>query len=147
MNLLRCLLLSCALGLAPAAAKEPPPAALMGAFPGASALATFADCVNYLEAWLGPDIPDWVVHASVCTWSARKPLYDGSGQPVPGADGQQACGQIAQSGRIFYPPAWRMPFQRNLPLVVYPHFTALRKRSVPSALSWRSTIIWVAMPA
>ena len=128
------ILLSTSLGLAPvlAAGAPAPPQAFMGAFPGTSALATFADCVNYLEARLGPDLPDWVVHSTVYTYTARKPLYDDQGRAVPGAGGRQACGHVRQSGRIFYPPTWRVPFQRNLPLVVYPHFTAVRKKSVPS---------------
>ena len=134
MNSWKSLRLIATLTLAPilAAATAPPPESLMGAFPGSSALATFADCVNALEAWAGPEIPDWVVHSAVYRYSARKPRFDAAGQPVLGPDGQQACDRVPQTGRIFYPPTWRMPFQRRLPLVVYPHFTAVRKRSVPS---------------
>jgi hypothetical protein len=133
--------LALALGLGsawvPALAQLPPgrpvpPQAYLGAFPGPSALATFANCVNYLEAWLGPELPDWVVHSSVFTYTARKPLFDGAGRALLGLDGRQACAPSLQSGRIFYPPTWRLPFQRALPLVVYPHFTAPRKQSAPS---------------
>jgi hypothetical protein len=135
MKSLKILSLAAALGLAPLMALAAPasPQSFMKACPGTSALATFADCVNYLEARLGPEIPDWVVHSTTYSYWARKPLYDAAGRAVPGPDGQQACGRIPQSGRIFYPPTWRLPFQRDLPLVVYPHFTALRKLSVPSA--------------
>ena len=134
MNSWKSLSLAAALAGAPVrgSAPPPPPQSFMGAFPGTSALATFADCVNALEAWAGPEIPDWLVHSSVYRYAARRPLFDAAGRPVAGPDGQQACGQVLQSGRIFYPPTWRMPFQRRLPLVVYPHFTSVRKRSVPS---------------
>jgi len=109
-----------------------PPQAFLAAFPGPSVLATFANCVNYLEAWAGPELPDWVVHSSVFTYTARQPRFDAGGRPVLGLDGRQATVPSPQSGRIFYPPTWRLPFQRALPLVVYPHFTAPRKLSAPS---------------
>ena len=131
-------------------AAEPPAPAPVPAqaqalvFPGTSALATFADCVNRVEAWVGPELPDWVVHSAVYTYLARKPLYDASGRPVPGPDGEQACSQVRQSGRIFYPPTWRLPFGRQLPLVVYDHFTSVRKQSVPSAFGGHEWIFGAA---
>jgi hypothetical protein len=133
MSLLRFFLL-CAALVAPAAAAGPPapPQPSLRAFPGTSCLASFADCVNYLEAWAGPRVPDWVVHSAVYSYRARKPVFDAWGQPVAGADGGQACILTPQSGRIFYPPAWRVVPGARLPLVVYPHFTSVRKRSVPS---------------
>lgn len=133
--MLRCPSLILALALAPAAlALSPldPPPSFLRAFPGTSVLATFADCENAIEAWAGARVPDGVVHSAPYTYTARKPLYDPAGNPVYEKDGRQACQWIPQSGRIFYPPTWRVPFRRDLPLVVYPHFTSVRKKSVPS---------------
>jgi hypothetical protein len=116
----------------------------MRAFPGTSALATFSDCLNYLEGWLGPELPDWVVHSSSFTYSARKPLFDAQGLPVMGLDGRQACAQVPQSGRIFYPPTWRVPFRRTLPVVLYVHYTTLRKDCVPSDFQGHEWLVGAA---
>ena len=146
MVICRFILLTVALGLLPAFGTErpAPPQTFMKSFPGTSALSTFTDCVNYLEGWLGPDLPDWVVHSSVFTYWARKPLFDASGQAVLALDGRQATTQVRQSGRIFYPPTWRLPFQRALTLVVYPHFTALRKQSAPSEFGGHEWLLGAA---
>jgi len=126
-------LLGAALALIPARATPPPePRTFLEAAPGPSAFTTFAACVEALEQWAGPELPDWLVHSAAFTYSARRPRYDPAGAPVLDAGGQPACDPVSQSGRIFYPPTWRVPFGRELPLVVYAHFTSLRKDEVPS---------------
>ena len=126
-------LLGAALALVPARATPPPePRAFLEAGPGPSAFTTVATCVEALEQWAGPELPDWLVHSAAFTYPARRPRFDAAGAPVLAEDGQPACEQVAQSGRIFYPPTWRVPFGRDLPLVVYAHFTSLQKDAVPS---------------
>jgi len=144
MRLARCLL-ACA--LLPLSAQAPcPPSALQGP-PAQHLLNTFETWLGYLERWVGPEIPDWVVHSTVVTYAARRPLFDDGGRPVPGPDGQQACGQIAQSARIFFPPVWRAPAGRRLPLVVYTHATSLQKQAVASAYGGHEWLMGAAAAA
>ena len=126
-------LLSAVLALLPANAGPPPdPRVFLEAGPGPSATATFTACVEALEQWAGPGIPDWLVHSAAFSYRARRPRFDAAGMPVLGPDGEPACELAPQSGRVFFPPTWRVPFGRQLPLVVYNHFTSLQKDAVPS---------------
>ena len=129
---------------AQAASPRPPEALLaMAPMPSGKA-ANFETWVEYLEKWLGPDIPDWVVHSTVIHYSARKPLYDNQGNPLPGPDGRQACAQIPQSGRVFFPPSWRVPFHRRLPLVLYTHATTMLKHGVASEFGGHEWVLGAA---
>ncbi|BDU78322.1 alpha/beta hydrolase [Mesoterricola sediminis] len=139
MRPLRPLLQALTLGLAPASAQaaDPPPIPvpqpLLGPFRGYSALTTFTVAVNVLEQWLGPEIPDLAVHSAYLSYLGRRPRFDARGEPVLDERGDQEADLVPMSGRVFYPPTWRLPLRRDLPLVVYPHFTGLGKKAVPSA--------------
>ena len=153
MKFLRCALPVLGLVLllpshAPLCAQEGPagPAATLLApapLPSGKA-ANLESWVEYLEGWLGSSLPEWLVHSTTIRYSARKPLYDNLGNPLPGAGGGQACAPIQQSGRIFFPPTWRVPFQRRLPLVIYTHATTMLKHGVASEFGGHEWILGAA---
>jgi len=132
------LTLACA-GLARAAAPrfpDPPhiPQAMLATRLGdPAAWSTFGQCLDYLERWAGRELPDWLVHSAIITYPSRRPLYDRSGDPLLDAAGQQLCATTVQSGRVFFPPSWRLLGRsRRLPLVLYTHATMMEKAHVPS---------------
>ena len=134
---LRALALVLALGGAAAAAPPPPPPALRPALlptrlGDPAAWSTFDQCLEFLERWAGRRMPDWVVHSAIFSYPSRRPLYDPSGDPVRNPDGSQATVPVVQSGRVFFPPHWRLRSGRDLPLVLYPHATMLQKTHVAS---------------
>jgi pimeloyl-ACP methyl ester carboxylesterase len=133
-RMLRALGLTLALGGAAAAAAAPPPQAALATRLGDPAQwSTFGECLDYLERWAGRELPDWLVHSAVISYPSRKPLYDRSGDPLLDAAGKQSCATVNESGRVFFPPAWRLLGKsRRLPLVLYPHATMLEKTHVPS---------------
>ena len=94
--------------------------------------ASFESWISYFEKLVGPEVPETVVHSTLLHYSARKPLYDDAGYPLLGADGQQLCKMVLQSGRVFFPPTWRVPLNRSLPLVVYTHATTMLNHGVAS---------------
>ena len=104
----------------------------------------FQACVAYLEGWVGRDLPDWVVHSAILSYPARRPLYDASGAPLRDATGQQRCVLVPQSGRVFFPPAWRVPSRPRLPLVLYPHATMLGKQQVASEYAGHEWVLAAA---
>lgn len=94
---------------------------------------TFGQCLDYVERWAGRELPDWLIHSAIFTYPARKPLYDTSGDPLLDASGTQRCETAQQSGRVFFPPSWRLLGRsRRLPLVLYTHATMLEKAHVPT---------------
>jgi len=78
-------------------------------------------------------LPDWIGHSSLLSYPARKPVYDPDGYPVPGPGGRQLTVPVTLTGRVFFPPAWRVPDGARLPLVLYSHATEMRRGAVPSA--------------
>jgi pimeloyl-ACP methyl ester carboxylesterase len=130
------LALALAVLVPPVRASRPGPMAPLPAFPPQSlapaSWATFEECLTYLEGWIGRDLPEWVVHTTIFTYSARKPLYDRAGDPLLDPSGNQRCVQVRQSGRVFFPPAWRLKAGPRLPLVLYAHATMLQKTQAPS---------------
>ena len=100
--------------------------------------------LEYLERWTGPDLPEWVVHSTVVHYSARRPLYDNQGRPMLDAEGNQVCAQAPQSGRVFFPPAWRAPFNRKLPLILYTHATTMKKHAVASEFGGHEWMVGAA---
>ena len=93
---------------------------------------TFISCITFMEQWVGPSTPDWVFHTAVYDYPARKPLYDGLGRPLLDAEGRPRTATIHQSGRVFYPPAWRVRGHATLPIVIYSHGTSMMKDEVAS---------------
>jgi hypothetical protein len=93
---------------------------------------TFEQCLEYLERWAGRQLPDWVVHTAVIRYDTRRPLYGPAGDPLLDAAGRQACATAPATGRVFFPPAWRLPRKPKLPLVVYTHATMMEKTHAPS---------------
>jgi len=153
---MRCKFLFRTLGLAlallcgaPAAAAELAPAreALATRLGDPAAWATFQECLAYLERWVGRDLPDWAVHSALFSYSARKPLYDAAGEPVLDAAGEQACAQVPATGRVFFPPSWRLPSRPRLPLVLYAHATMLEKVQVPSQFGGHEWLLGAAAAA
>ena len=108
---------------------------------------TLENWLTFLESWVGPELPEWVIHSTVVRYAARRPLYDAAGLPVLGPDGRQACGRIAQSARVFLPPAWRLPANRRLPLVIYTHATTLLKHGVASEFGGHEWMMGAAAAA
>ena len=93
----------------------------------------FEGCIEYVQRWAGRELPDWLVHSAIISYQARRPLYDPAGNPRLDADGNQECALVQQSGRVFFPPTWRLLGRsRRLPLVMYTHATMLAKNHVPS---------------
>jgi len=109
---------------------------------------TFTECLEYLEHWAGREIPEWVVHSAIISYSARRPLYDPSGNPRLDAAGRQLCARAPESGRVFFPPSWRLLGKsRRLPLVLYTHATMLEKVQVPSEYGGHEWILGAAAAA
>lgn len=150
---LRTIALTLALtGPAPAQAQAQAPA------PPRPALATragdpafwsnFGQCLEYMERWIGRDLPDWVVHTALISYPARKPLYDRAGEPLLDAGGRQRCVRVEETGRVFFPPAWRLLGRsRRLPLVLYTHATMLEKVQVPSQYGGHEWVLGAAAAA
>ena len=138
-----------ALGAAPA----PGPAAVQGGpWVGWS---SFQDCLEAVRAG-GARLPSWLGHSCALRYAARKPVYDADGHPVLGADGSPVTTRVDLTGRVFFPPAWRVPDGALLPLVLYSHATELQRQAVPSGFGgdeWKlgaAAAVWygfaVAMP-
>jgi len=121
MHLQHRVLLCLALAFGPAVRAAEPPA-----------LGSFQDSLQAVRR-CGKDLPEWIGHSVALSYPARKPAYDAAGYPVRDAQGRQVHRTITLSGRVFFPPAWRVPDGARLPLVVYSHATELRKDAVPSA--------------
>jgi len=121
-----------------------PPQTFLAPGTGPFALQSFAACLEYLERLAGPNIPEWVLHSSLIRYSARSPRYDPQGRPLLDKAGRQICEQVAQTGRVFFPPTWRVPFQRDLPLVVYAHATTMKKHAVASEFGGHEWLLGAA---
>ncbi|BDU74038.1 lipase family protein [Mesoterricola silvestris] len=133
------------LGPAPAAK---PPETLLPTRPGDPACwSTFVACAEFIEQWTGPRMPDWVVHSSPLSYGSRKPLYDDLGRPLLDDGGRQRCQPTHQSGRVFFPPAWRMRGGRRMPIVIYSHGTSLLKDGVPSQFGGHEWVFGAAAAA
>ncbi|MDR3673621.1 MAG: hypothetical protein P4L36_22445 [Holophaga sp.] len=145
-RMLRTLGLALALaGLAPAAPPRLPQTLLPTRLDDPACWSSFAQCLEYLEHWAGREVPDWVVHSAVIQYSARRPLYDGSGNPRLDAGGKQLCAMVPESGRVFFPPSWRLLGRsRRLPLVLYAHATMLEKIQVASQYGGHEWILGAA---
>jgi hypothetical protein len=129
-------------GLAPAA---PPQALLPTRLGDPACWSSFVQCLEYLERWAGQELPDWLVHSVIINYSARRPLYDASGNPRLDAGGNQLCTRVPESGRVFFPPSWRLLGRsRRLPLVLYAHATMLEKVQVPSQYGGHEWILGAA---
>ena len=115
------------LGLALALVFTPNRAAAVS--PGATP--AFQDCLAQVRQW-GADLPQWVVYSAALGYAARKPAFDAGGYPRLGADGHQLAHQVLLTGRVFFPPDWRVADGSSLPLVVYAHGTELQKQACPS---------------
>jgi hypothetical protein len=109
-----------------------------------AAWSTFQQCVAFLERWAGRETPDWVVHSAIVSYTSRKPVYDASGDPLLDAAGQQVCVQVPESGRVFFPPSWRLPRNPRLPLVLYTHATMLAKTDVASEFGGHEWVLAAA---
>lgn len=107
---------------------------------------SYQDCLDDIRQ-RGVMPPDWVVRSSQLSYPARKPAYDAAGYPVLDAQGQQVSTQVTLSGRIFFPPAWRLFDGSSLPLVVYPHATELKKDAVPSLFGGQEWMLGAAAAA
>lgn len=121
----------------PQAIQAPAPLPLLGSV-------TFDRWLEYFENHVGPDLPELVLHSAPIHYSARKPQYDREGYPLLGPDGQQLCTQVRQSGRVFFPPPWRVALNRSLPLVVYTHATTMKKHAVASEWGGHEWILGAA---
>jgi hypothetical protein len=121
-----------------------PPAPAKGI--GPLSWSSYQDCVRSIQAW-GGQVPDWIVQSRLLVYPARKPSYGPDGNPVPGADGRQASTLATLTGRVFFPPSWRLWSGSTLPLVVYPHATELRKDAVPSAFGGHEWALGAAAAA
>jgi len=108
---------------------------------------TFLTCVQFVEQWAGPRMPDWVVHSSLLSYSARKPLYGDLGRPLLDDRGRQRTAPIHQSGRVFFPPAWRLGGSRRMPIVIFSHGTSLLKEGVASEFGGHEWILGAAAAA
>lgn len=93
---------------------------------------TFISCARVFEQFVGPHLPDWAVHTQVLSYASRKPRYDEAGRPLLDAQGRRVTEPIHLSGRVFYPPAWRMRPDRRMPIVIYSQGTTLLKDAVAS---------------
>ncbi|BDU77887.1 lipase family protein [Mesoterricola sediminis] len=150
MNVIRrCLapaVLFAALALAPLRAQDPP--TLLPTGSGDPLWwDTFISCVDALERFTGPRLPEWVVRTAPLSYRSRRPLYDREGHPLPDGAGGQATEPCHQSGRYFLPPAWRVGRGAALPLVIYNHATTLAKDQVPSTFQGHEWIFGAAAAA
>jgi hypothetical protein len=74
-------------------------------------------------------------------------VFDATGHAVLDPGGMQASAPITLSGRVFFPPYWRVADGARLPLVVYAHATELRKDAVPSAFGGQEWMLGAAAAA
>ena len=110
------------------------------------AWASFQGCLEDLRPW-GAALPDWIVHSFPLSYSARRPDFDAAGLPVVDARGRPATTPEALTGRMFFPPAWRLPVAPRLPIVVYVHATELEKDAVPSRFGGKEWMLGAAAAA
>ncbi|HLO67532.1 MAG TPA: hypothetical protein VK188_10970 [Holophaga sp.] len=108
---------------------------------------SFISCVDAIERFVGPRLPEWVVRTFPFCYTSRRPLYDQDGRPRLDGEGRQATEPSHQSGRIFLPPAWRAGQGAPLPLVVYSHATTLAKSQVPSTFQGHEWVFGAAAAA
>ena len=94
---------------------------------------TFLDCLEVMERWVGPRAPDWAFHTTPLGYAARTPLYLGDGSRRMDPGGRPVNGSTGLSGRVFFPPAWRVGESARMPILIYSHGTALKKDGVASA--------------
>jgi hypothetical protein len=113
---------------------------------GPAGWTSYQDCLATIQAW-GAALPDWIVHSWPLSYPARKPVYDAAGHPVLDPQGGQATVPVTLTGRMFFPPAWRVALGGSLPLVVYSHATELRKDAVPSAFGGNEWMLGAAAAA
>jgi hypothetical protein len=109
--------------------------------------ASFEQCLELLERWAGRRIPDWVLHTATFSYQMRKPLYDPAGSPLLDADGHQRCDLVPGTGRVFFPPAWRLRGSPRLPLVIYTHATMMNRIDAPSAFGGHECLLAAAAAA
>jgi hypothetical protein len=135
-------------GPAPAQALRPGPTlrpvTLPTRFGDPATWSTFNQCMELVEGWIGRSLPDWLIHSTVFTYPTRRPLYDRQGDPRLDAEGRQLTTPVVQSGRVFFPPAWRVSAKPRLPLVMYPHATMLGKTHVPSQFGGHEWVLGAA---
>jgi len=124
----RALTLALLLGLAAVAAPPPP----------------FQACLEALQTWAPAAIPDWVLHATPLRYEARKPLFTAQGRPVLDAAGAQATTAVTLTGRVFFPPSWRVADGAPLSLVLYSHATELRREAVASRFGGEEWLLGAA---
>ena len=108
---------------------------------------SFIGCISVLEQWTGPSLPDWIVHSRVLGYPARTPRYDDLGRPLLDDQGRPQCGLRHLSGRVFFPPAWRMRGRGRMPIVIYSHGTSLPKDAVASEFGGHEWIFGAAAAA
>lgn len=108
---------------------------------------TFISCVQTFERFLGPRLPEWAVHTRILSYTARRPLYDGAGRPLLDARGLPMTAPIHLSGRVFFPPVWRMRGAGPMPVVIYSHGTSLLKDAVASEFGGHEWIFGAAAAA
>jgi len=84
----------------------------------------------------------------------RPALATRAGDPAFWADfGQcleymERCAPVRQSGRVFFPPSWRLLGRsRKLALVLYSHATMLEKADVPSQFGGHEWVVGAAAAA
>jgi len=109
--------------------------------------ASFEECLERLERWSGRQIPDWVMHTASIAYQARRPRYDAAGDPLLDARGLPVCDLVPQTGRVFFPPAWRLRGKPRLPLVIYTHATMLNKDDAPSTFGGHEWMLGAAAAA
>jgi hypothetical protein len=88
-----------------------------------------------------------LVHSCRLDYAARQPVQDAAGYPVLDAQGQPISRTVQLTGRLFFPPAWRVAWGPRLPLVLYCHATELDKRAVPSLLGGQEWLLGAAAAA
>jgi hypothetical protein len=141
------LLLRLGLALAltfPGAARVPDPPAVPQDAP--CAWGSYQDCLAEIQKY-GSDLPAWIVRSAPLSYLGRRPAYDPSGHPVLDPQGQPASLPVTLSGRVFFPPAWRVAASASLPLVVYAHATELKKDAVPSVFGGAEWMLGAAAAA
>ena len=128
------------------ALQQRPPALLTRAGDPAS-WTSFEECLELVERWAGRRIPDWLVHSATISYQARRPRYDPAGDPVLDAAGKPVCDLVPESGRVFFPPSWRLRGRPRLPLVLYTHATMLNKLDAPSTFGGHEWMLGAAAAA